>query len=468
MRVLLVQPPSGRLTMGLKHVSKVEPLALEILGAAVPDHDVEILDMEIDLDLDGALARFQPHIVGTTAQAVHTYSARRVLRTAKDFDPTTLTLLGGHHPTLCPEEFCAPYIDVIVLGEGVPAFQAIVELWGKGRHDFAGIEGLALQRDGELRFTATRPIPKTLDHQPLPDRALTAKYRSRYFYLFETSVASIQTSMGCTFSCTFCSCQKFTQRHFVPRSPELIVDDLSRIQEDFVIFCDDHSFLDASRMDRLHDLIVERGIRKRYFAYTRTDCVVQNPDLFAKWADIGLALVMTGLEALDDTHIDAVRKGTSVDINEQAVAILDRCGIGLSAGFLVRPDFTEADFQRIDDYVRARPNIVLTELTPLTPLPGTDLYREQAPAITAENRELYDLAHFVVPTELPPREMYRLMRKYYLRIVLRAISRLRLYRPKYAFRIHTWRLLWSTFQVARMMRQAPRYANAPAGATESE
>jgi len=41
------------------------------------------------------------------------------------------------------------------------------------------------------------------------------------------------------------------------------------------------------------------------------------------------------------------------------------------------PDYTEADFRRIDAYVRARPNIALTELTPLTPLPATDLYEEE-------------------------------------------------------------------------------------------
>ena len=33
MRILLVSPPSGELTIGLKHLAKVEPLGLEIIGA---------------------------------------------------------------------------------------------------------------------------------------------------------------------------------------------------------------------------------------------------------------------------------------------------------------------------------------------------------------------------------------------------------------------------------------------------
>ena len=457
-KVLLVNPPSGTLTMGLKQLSKVEPLALEILGAAIPEHDVEILDMELDTNVGRALRRFQPDVVGVSAQIVQTYSAQRVLREAKAFNPATLTLLGGHHATLRPDEFNAPYIDAIVLGEGVPAFQEILARRAGGANDFSDIPGLALPQGGAMHYTPPRPMPTTLDHQPLPSRSLTAKYRSRYFYLFESSVASIQTSMGCSFGCTFCSCQAFSRRHFIPRSPERIVEDLAQIDEEFVILCDDHSFLDPARMERLHDLIVERGIHKRYFACTRTDCVVADPELFAQWAGIGLMLVMTGLEALGDTGIDAVHKGTSAGINERAIAILSGCGIALSAGFLVSPDFTEADFQRIDDYVRARPNIVLTELTPL---PGTELYAQMAGQTLTDNRELYDLAHFVIPTALPPPEMYRLIRKYYRRIVWRAIRRLKLYRPRQLLNQRTPRLAHhAVLSVDRMMRQAPRHVSA--------
>lgn len=453
MKILLVNPPSGELTMGLKHLSKVEPLGLEILGAAVPDHEVALLDMELDTDLAGALERFQPDIVGASSQIVQTYTARHALKTAKAYNPNILTVVGGHHASLVPQDFNASYIDAIVLGEGVPAFQELVER-RRQRRDIFDINGLALPRDGQLHFTSPRPLPRSLDHQPLPNRALTAAYRSRYFYLFESPVASIQTSMGCTFPCNFCSCQRFTNRHFIPRSPELIVEDLARIQEKFVLFCDDHSFIDVRRMERLHDLILERGIRKHYFVYSRADCVVQNPGLFEKWARLGVEIVMTGLEAVDNTEMDSLNKRSSVETNERALEILRKCGVGVSAGFVVLPDFTEKDFERIDRYVNARPSIVLAELTPLTPLPGTELYTEYRANLLTHHRELYDLAHFVVPTVLPQQEMYRLLRKYYWRVVWRAIKRLHLYQPRYAFKRHISRLILGALRVAAMMRRA--------------
>lgn len=455
MKILLVNPPSGDLTVGLKYLAKVEPLGLEIIGASVPDHDVELLDMEIDSDIQGALQQFNPDIVGVSAQVVQTYTAQRVFKVAKTFNSEILTIVGGHHVTLCPYEFNSPHIDIVVIGEGVPAFREIVARWKKNRvMDFDDIPGLGLHRDSDFYLTEPRPFPPNLDHMPKPNRSLTDKYRSRYYYLFESSVASIQTSLGCTFPCNFCSCQHFTGRRFIARSPELIVEDLKTIREDFIIFCDDHSFIDVKRMERLHNLILEAGIKKRYFAYTRTDCVVKNPDIFAKWAKIGLALVMTGLEAVDDTRINQVNKKTNIDINEKAIEILAQHGIALSAGFLVMPDYTEADFKRIDAYVSKHPNIVLTELTPLTPLPGTGFHKEMENAVTTHHREVYDLAHFVIPTtNLSQLDMYRLIQKYYVKVVFRAIMRLKLYHPKIFLRRHIPHLIIGALRNSHLIKQ---------------
>ncbi len=463
MKILLVNPPSGELTVGLKYLAKVEPLGLEIIGGTVREHDVELLDMEIDKNLDGALRRFHPDIVGVSAQVVQTYTAQHVLKAAKAFNPNILTVVGGHHATLCPQEFNAPFIDIIVIGEGVPAFKEIVSRWNMQKvKQFDDILGLGLPRNGELFLTPPRPLPANLDHHPQPHRALTKKYRSHYFYLFENSVASIQTSMGCTFPCNFCSCQHFTQRHFITHSPELIVEDLKTIDEEFIMFCDDHTFIDVKRMERLYDLIVEADIKKRYFAYTRTDCVVKNPEIFAKWAKIGLMMVMTGLEAIDDSRIKEVNKKTSIEINEKAIAILAENGIALSAGFLVMPDYTEDDFKRIDDYVKRHPNIALTELTPLTPLPGTGFHHEIENTITTHHREMYDLAHFVVPTtNLTSAQMYGLIAKYYVRIVLRAIRRFKLYRPQYALKSHIPRVVWGLWRNGQLIKQLHRYSHTP-------
>lgn len=441
MKILLVNPPPGELAMGLRDIARVEPLGLEIIGAAVGDeHDVRLLDMQFDENLNEVLRDFRPDVVGVSGGIVQTYTARRIVEKTKAFDRSIHTVIGGHHATLSPDDFCVPAVDVIVLGEGTGPFRELVAAFEEGA-PIDDIRGLAIVEQGRLRYTPPRPQPKSLDHQPLPDRSLTAKYRDRYFYMHESPVALVQTSMGCTFPCTFCSCRIFTERRFVPASIERIADDLERLDEEFVIFCDDHSFLVPERMARLADLIEERGIKKRYFAYSRVDCVTEHPELFRRWADLGLEVVMAGLEAVDDAHLGSFDKRTEIATNEKALELLSECGVGVSAGFVIMPDFDAEDFERIDAYVEAHPNIVMTELTPFTPLPGTPLYKEVCGDLLTENRELFDLFHFVVPTRLPQEEMYGLLKHYYTRIMWRTIRRLKLFRPKVVFQRHIPTLL---------------------------
>ena len=55
-------------------------------------------------------------------------------------------VIGGHHATVAPEDFVSPSIDLIVMGEGIFAFQEIVERLQKG-DDFSNIPGVAYSRE---------------------------------------------------------------------------------------------------------------------------------------------------------------------------------------------------------------------------------------------------------------------------------------------------------------------------------
>lgn len=238
MRILLVNPPAGRRTLGLNHLARVEPLGLEVVGAAVRDHEVRLLDLELHRDaarLRRVLDEFRPEIVGVGAQIVQTYTALEVVGRAKQRAPDVTTVLGGHHATLRPEDFAAPEVDAIVLGEGSAPFRDLVACVAGGG-DLKDVYGLALPRDGELAYTESRAVPSDLSEQPLPDRSLTASDRDEYYYLHYSPVALVQTAMGCSFPCSFCTCQKFSKRRYVARSPEGVVEDLERVDADFVMF----------------------------------------------------------------------------------------------------------------------------------------------------------------------------------------------------------------------------------------
>ena len=456
MKILLINPPCGERSIGLKNMARIEPLSLELVGAAVVDeHEVRLVDMMVrPEDLDETLAEWTPDVAGATSEIVHVETAIAALARVRRAAPQCLTVVGGHHPTLCPEDFDHPAVDLVVLGEGVDTFAEICAARAVGSWSFEHIAGLQIRTSDGITKTKPRPLPKTLDHQPAPARWLADRYREHYFYLFEDSVAAIRTSVGCTFPCIFCSCRVYSEAAFIPRSPEQVFEEIRDLDEDFVMFCDDHSFLDPERMRVLGQMLLDAGVKKRYFAYARADSIVENRDVFALWAKAGLTLVMTGIEALDKSRLQRVGKRTDTAQNEAAVRILEELGIYLSAGFLVNPDFREADFDAIEAYLKSHPSILLAEFTPLTPFPGTPLHRKLRDELLTEDRQVYDLQHFLLETELPPQQLYRLMQRSYRRVVLRVIRKLNLWQPHVLFSRRIMRVLSGVARNAVMFNRA--------------
>lgn len=429
MKVLLINPPCGPRTIGLKHVARIEPLNLEILAAALPpDYDVRIVDMEVDArDLARTLRTFRPDVAGATSEIVHRDTAKAALRRVRMVAPECLTVVGGHHPTVWPQDFLDPAVDLVVRGDGLDSFREICAIRDERGESFASVAGLMMRDGDRLVPTRPRPLPASLDEQPMPNRSLTARYRRRYFYLWERRVAAVRSSVGCSYPCLFCSCRVFTGGAFIARSPELLVEEIRGLEEDFIYLCDDHAFHDPARMEELAERLLSAGIRKRYFTYARADSIAENPALFKLWRRAGLQLVMTGLESVDYERLKANGKRIEQGSDEAALSILAEVGIGMSAGFLVEPHFTRRDFAAIDDYVRRHPAILLTEFTPLTPFPGTALHRKVEGQLLTTDRQLFDLQHFLMPTQTPSRDLYRMMRSAYARTIVRAFFRARLW-----------------------------------------
>lgn len=403
MRVLLVQPPSNDpLT---DKVFMFEPLALEYLGAGLKldGHVVELLDARLEPDIEGACRAFRPQLVGLTGYTSQVNIIKRIAARLKALQPGVAVVVGGHHATVQPEDFNVPDIDVVVIGEGVFALREIAQALEAGK-GCAGIAGTALPRQGGMAYGAPRRYT-ALDDLPFPDRALTARHRQRYFSEWFKPLASVRTSLGCTARCSFCALWSITDGKYLRRDPASVVEELKVVAEPNVFFCDDESMCDVRRMSRLADLIHEAGIRKNYFLYGRVDTIVKHPELFAKWAKIGLAQVFVGMEDYSDQRLAAMNKGISSAQQVRAVQILDDLGIMMYASYMVDPAYTREDFVNLRAYVRRLKHRYAT-FTVMTPLPGTRLHAEREQELLSRKPELYDMIHALLPTSLPLPDFY--------------------------------------------------------------
>ncbi len=406
MNILLVQPPSH--TPLIDQFFLFEPLALEYLGAGLKldGHTVEILDARLEPDIEGACRRFQPELVGLTGYTSHVNIIKDLAPRLKAILPELFIVVGGHHATVQPEDFNEPDIDLLVIGEGVFTLREIAAALKAGTR-LSEIKGLAVPCSEGMVFSAPRPYTD-LNVLPFPDRSLTARYRKQYFSEWFKPLASVRTSLGCTARCNFCALWSITGGRYLRRDPAAVVAELKTIAEPNVFFCDDESMCDAQRMDRLADLIREAGIQKNYFLYGRVDTIIKHPELFAKWAKIGLAQVFVGMEDFSDQRLATMNKGITTAQQGQAVTILDGLGIMMYASYMVNPDYSREDFRNLLAYVRRLKHKYAT-FTVMTPLPGTKLYAQRYGEILSHKPELYDMVHALLPTTLPLAEFHQEM-----------------------------------------------------------
>jgi radical SAM superfamily enzyme YgiQ (UPF0313 family) len=413
MKVLLVKPALGPPTIAAGEVTELEPLELEYLAAALRDHDVELVDLRYDRDLLPALQRFQPDVVGVTALSVQVYNALAILRTVRQLDERIVTVVGGHHATLLPMDFQQPEVDIIVCGEGAFTFAALLQRLERGTEP-SDVPGLWYRRNGVFTHTGARNDIMRIDELPLPDRRITQRYRHRYVHFWWRPAGLMRASAGCQYRCAYCPIWKAAGGRWTYRSPARVAEELAGIPEGFVYFADDNMFFDRERMGALARAIRERGIRKEYFLFSRADAVVKCRDMLPAWAELGLRQVFLGLEAADVETLKPLNKRTNAATNEEAVRLLMSNGIDPLASFMVFPDFTPDDFDRLYDYVE-RLGVYYCEFSILTPAPGSDLYERSREQLTTGDYRYFDYMHPVLPTRLGEREFFRQLARLYAR-----------------------------------------------------
>ncbi len=405
MKVLLVQPPQfGK--PGFTKVALVEPLGLEMVaGGLIPEHEVRIHDMRVDGNIEKALSDFRPDAVGISCCfTIDVYRTQQIAESAKAAG-APFVFIGGLHASLNPVDFANPAVDCIVIGEGEFTTRELVDALAAGGN-LRDVNGLVVNtEDGQVR-TPPRQQVSSLDDLPRAARHLTQDKRRRYFFNFWKPLATIETARGCPHRCNFCSVWAFFQGRCRTKSPERVADELAALKEKYILVTDDNFLLSVKRANEIADILKARGIRKQYSFQARSDTIVKHPEIIEKWKEVGLSHIFIGFESLDEEELKAVNKKNTVETNEQALKLVQDQGVSVTTAFIINQDYGHSEFERLRNYITSK-HISVPQFTVLTPLPGTELFKEIESKILTKNYELYDFLHSVLPTKLDPNEFYQ-------------------------------------------------------------
>lgn len=392
-------------------------------SCAILDCDAERLSLEESIRrIHEARARLVVLVIygqnpnsGTTGMIGGT----RLAKALKDAHPETKICFVGSHTSALPKEVLAlPYVDIVLLNEGVYALHNLLASdLGEDLKAIRGIGHKAEDGAGRVRPVLNPPervVPQERLEIDLPGMAWDMlPYREKPLDLYRahfwhagfdharrTPFAAIYTSLGCNFSCDFCMINIVNRadngdevdsshsRGMRFWSPEFMIGELEKLAQlgvKTLRISDEMFFLNRKFYRPLLEKIIERGLGFSMWTYSRVDTVREDAlELFKRAGVDWLAL---GVEAGNQTVRQQVSKGSfkEVDIREVCGAVRG-AGINVISNYIfgLEHDTHETMRQTLD--LALELNTEMANMYPCQALPGSPMHTRAR----AEGRPLPD------------------------------------------------------------------------------
>jgi radical SAM superfamily enzyme YgiQ (UPF0313 family) len=348
-------------------IASLPSLGLLTLAGLTPTGvEMEYLDIPDLASVDGLPGEFDAVAISSfTAQIREAYELADRYRAAG-----TVVLMGGLHVTALPREALL-HADAIVIGEGEPAWPALIDDLLNGR----------LRRVYDATET-----PYDLADSPLPRFDLLD--HSRYNRM------TVQTARGCPYDCEFCAASVRLSPFYRVKPVDSVIREIHHIKEfqpePFIEFADDNTFV-----NKRHGKALMRALQHEHVRwFTETDVsVAEDDELLALMRDAGCAQVLIGFEstcrgALVGIERKSDWKARRFDEYRRAIDKIQGYGITVNGCFVLGMDNDGRDcFRNVLEFVR---DTVLydVQITMLTAFPGTPPFAR----LKAEGRLLDETA----------------------------------------------------------------------------
>ncbi len=363
-----------------------------------------LVDKLDDEQVRAAIRESNADIIATTAMTPMIYTAQRVLKIAKEECPNAITLLGGIHPTFMYQQVFgeAPWIDVIVRGEGEAVTLNLVRAIDEGRWpaEREQIKGIAyLNEDQQVVATPVEPSIKDVD-SIWPDWSILEW--KKYIYIpLGVPVATPNMARGCPFTCSFCSQWKFWRDYRV-RDPKKMVDEIEELVKvhgvGFFILADEEPQINRNKFIEFCQELIDRDLGIHWGINTRVTDVMRDEDLLPFYRKAGLVHISLGTEAAAQLNLDRFVKETTIEQNKRAIQLLQQNGIVTEAQFIVgleneTRETLEETYQMVMDWGADMANWSM-----YTPWPFADMFAEMGDRVEVHDYSKYN---FVSPIMKP-------------------------------------------------------------------
>lgn len=301
-------------------------------GPAIGLKAKKIASIALD-DYESRLVVIVVYGLQPSASTQNMNSAGLIAKYIKEGNPKQKIMMLGTHPAALPEQtMLDEEIDFVCDGEGP---STIVQTWmalKSGGNGYRDVPDLWWRDEGRIVPSSSRaPLITNLD-SAMPgiawDLMNMRDYRSHNWHAFDhlhdRSYASIHTSLGCPYKCSFCCINApFGKPSYRMWQPETVVSEIDFLVEKHDIknikIVDEMFVLNKRHVLGVCDLLIERDYDVNIWAYARVDTV--KDEFLVKLKKAGVNWLCIGIESASVYVRDGADKSYS---NKDLAALVRR------------------------------------------------------------------------------------------------------------------------------------------------
>lgn len=339
-------------------------------------HNPEIMDLEVEpfSRLEEKLKSAPPYLVGITAMTPNIPDAKHICDLCISLG--IKTVLGGAHPTVLPvQTLHYTGCDYVVIGEGeTTLFNLLNNI--KENRSVDSIKGIAFLKNG-VPVINDQPQLIKLNKLPFPDR----RFLKLDLYSGETTpgvlgkAATVFTSRGCPYPCTFCASKMINRQRIRYLSMEKIfeeIDDIVALGFNHLTVDDDLFTLNKKGVKEFCSYLISKYPQLSWDCDSRVDNI--NEELLSMMKKSNCTKIAYGVESGSPIILKSVKKKINIDQVKNAFKLTKKYKIQTQAFFMVGfPEETIEDIKATERLIaEIKPDYLF--LSVVVPYPGTSIY----------------------------------------------------------------------------------------------
>jgi len=316
----------------------VYPIGVVTLASIIKDdHEVEILDLNVEVDpykaLKEKVVHFAPSAIFISLRNIDPLGNKMTslipqfgvaVKMISALNSEIKLIAGGTGFSLFPKKIMEmfPEITFGIVGEGENSIKPLLLNVDSPEE----IKGLCYRKGDEV-YMNQPSMDLPMENYVIPDRDLVdmSKYQSNTY----VQSIGVESKRGCPFSCSYCVYPNLQGKKLRCREPKDVVDEIEFLNKEYgmerVHFTDPVVNIPAGHMEDICQLLIDRKVKVKWSGFFREDMLNEyNANLFVK---SGCECFSFSPDGLTDEAMNVLGKNMTIDDVKNAVKIAAKTDI---------------------------------------------------------------------------------------------------------------------------------------------